>query len=366
MPEAHVELVGLSKRFGSVAAVSEVSLAAPEGQVTTLLGPSGCGKTTLLRLIAGFMQPDAGEIRIKGRRVNEIPPQRRSTVVVFQDYALFPHLTVFENVAYGLRRRGLKGAEVTRRVEQMLSFLGLAGLDRMSPLQLSGGQQQRVALARALAVEPDVLLLDEPLSNLDATLRDEMRTELKRLQQQVGITTIYVTHDQSEALEMSDLVAVIDKGNIVQMGPPRDIYNRPASAFVAGFVGATNLMHAKVLREADPAGMGAVIIEGTQEIACTFQQPLATGDDIAVSIRPEAVELKPAGTPARPGLNRLNGTVLLGGFLGNMVRYSVKVGERTLQINASPETAFEIGCDVVLEFPGTAALGLPWERAKLA
>src|SRR3954447_7546659 len=267
MREAYVELVGLGKRFGTVTAVSGVSLAVPEGRVTTLLGPSGCGKTTLLRLIAGFIRPDEGEIRIKGRRVNEIPPQRRSTVVVFQDYALFPHLTVFENVAYGLRRRGLKGAEVTRRVQQMLSFLGLTGLDRLSPLKLSGGQQQRVALARALAVEPDVLLLDEPLSNLDAKLRVRVRTELKEIQRSLGKTTILVTHDQEEALSISDRIAVLDAGQIRQVGSPYEVYSRPADRFVADFVGIANFVPG-IVRTAGPNGtvvdclLGRLRIEG--------------------------------------------------------------------------------------------------------
>jgi len=236
MSEAHVELIGLSKRFGSVAAVSEVSLAAPEGQVTTLLGPSGCGKTTLLRLIAGFMQPDAGEIRIKGRRVNEIPPQRRSTVVVFQDYALFPHLTVFENVAYGLRRRGLKGAEVTRRVEQMLSFLGLAGHDRTSPLQLSGGQQQRVAIARALALRPEVLLLDEVTSALDPELVNEVLDTIRDLAKD-GMTMLIVSHEMAFVREVASKVVMMDKGKVVEVGTPADIFDRPRSERAREFVG---------------------------------------------------------------------------------------------------------------------------------
>src|SRR6476661_5960803 len=247
MRESYVELVGLHKSYGGVPAVSDVSLAVPEGRVTTLLGPSGCGKTTLLRLIAGFMQPDEGEIRIKGRRVNEVPPQRRSTVIVFQDYALFPHLSVFENVAYGLRRRRVSRPDRERRVDEMLAFLGLAGAGRQSPLQLSGGQQQRVALARALVVEPDVLLLDEPLSNLDAKLRVRVRTELKEIQRSLGKTTILVTHDQEEALSISDRVAVMEAGRIRQIGTPYEVYTQPVDAFVADFLGIANFLPATVM-----------------------------------------------------------------------------------------------------------------------
>src|SRR5262249_1714078 len=204
------------------------------------------GKATLLRLIAGFVQPDAGEIRTRGRRVNELPPQRRSTVIVFQDYALFPHLTVFENVAYGLRRRGLPAGDVSRRVRDMLAFLGLEPHAALFPLRLSGGQQQRVALARALVVEPDGLLLDEPLSNLDAKLRARVRTELKEIQQSLGKTTILVTHDQEEALSISDRVAVMDAGRIRQVGTPLEVYGRPVDRFVADFVGIANFVGATV------------------------------------------------------------------------------------------------------------------------
>jgi ABC-type Fe3+/spermidine/putrescine transport system ATPase subunit len=334
MSEAHVELIGLSKRFGSVAAVSEVSLAAPEGQVTTLLGPSGCGKTTLLRLIAGFMQPDAGEIRIKGRRVNEIPPQRRSTVVVFQDYALFPHLTVFENVAYGLRRRGLKGAEVTRRVEQMLSFLGLAGLDRTSPLQLSGGQQQRVALARALAVEPDVLLLDEPLSNLDAKLRVRVRTELKEIQRSLGKTTILVTHDQEEALSISDYIAVMEAGRIRQTGTPFEVYARPADAFVADFVGIANFVPATV-RSVDPDTIALDTPIGL--LVARNAGGLTLGQCVTVVLRPTALRLC-----ATPQQGRTQAALRSSSFLGELRRHHLKLGELSLVVDQLPEESGEV------------------------
>lgn len=369
-----LEVSGLSKIFvmsedGIAGGIREASFSLKPGTFFTLLGPSGCGKTTTLRCIAGLERPDRGTIRLgdqvlfDGASGVTVPLNRRNIGMVFQSYAIWPHMTVFENVAFPLRvskDRKYSKAETTGMVDDALKRVGLDGFQTRSSTRLSGGQQQRVALARAIVRQPKLLLLDEPLSNLDATLRDEMRTELKRLQQQVGITTIYVTHDQTEALEMSDLVAVIDKGNVVQMGPPREIYGRPKSAFVAGFVGATNLVRGKVTRPLNGKGLGAVVLEGGEEIACAFQEMLPAGEDIAVSIRPESMDLQPLGAPARDGFNRLKGTVTLSGFLGNMIRYNVKVGGRTFQINMEPETAFEIGSDVFLEFPGSAALGVPW------
>jgi len=313
----YVELRHLGKRFGDVAAVADVSLDIPEGEITTLLGPSGCGKTTLLRLIAGFFPPDAGEIRIKGARVDHLPPQRRSTAIVFQDYALFPHLKVFENVAYGLRRRRVPGPEIARRVRDILDFLGLQGLEAASPLQLSGGQQQRVALARALVVEPDVLLLDEPLSNLDAKLRVRVRTELKEIQRSLGKTTIFVTHDQEEALSVSDRVAIMDAGRIRQVGTPVEVYTRPADRFVADFVGIANLV---------PGTVRALTVEGL-----VLDSPLGTltlpprpgaapGQRVTILLRPEAIRLFGA-----PGPDRIPARIRSTSFLGGMRRHHLQV-----------------------------------------
>jgi len=323
--DRYVELVHLSKRFGALEAVSDVSLAVPEGRITTLLGPSGCGKTTLLRLIAGFMQPDAGEIRIKGRRINEVPPQRRSTVVVFQDYALFPHLSVFENVAYGLRRRGIKGADIRRRVMDMLEFLGLAGRDSLSPAALSGGQQQRVALARALVVEPDVLLLDEPLSNLDAKLRVRVRTELKEIQQSLGKTTILVTHDQEEALSISDHVAVMASGRIRQSGTPLDVYARPVDQFVADFIGITNFVPATV-RAATPDG--AVLESPIGRLTTGRGKDFAVGQSVVVILRPTALRLW-----ATPQPGGVRAEVRSTSFLGEVRRYHLQVGALRLVVD---------------------------------
>ena len=341
MHDAYVELTGVSKRFGAVAAVQDVSLAVPEGRVTTLLGPSGCGKTTLLRLVAGLMRPDAGEIRIKGVRVNDVPPQRRSTVIVFQDYALFPHLNVFENVAYGLRRRRAPATEITRRVHDMLAFLGLSGQDAASPLRLSGGQQQRVALARALVVEPDVLLLDEPLSNLDAKLRTRVRTELKEIQRSLGKTTILVTHDQEEALSMSDRVAVMEAGRIRQVGAPVDLYMRPADRFVADFVGIANFV---------PATIRAIAPDGEIQMESPLG-PLqarangtyATGQAITVLVRPGAVVLS-----GEPGEHRVRATIRSSSFLGDARRHQVEVGGLRLIVDQPVGSGDEVRSEMWL------------------
>ena len=340
MDETHVELDAVSKRFGTVAAVTAVSLDIPEGRFTTLLGPSGCGKTTLLRLIAGFLQPDSGEIRIRGTRVNEVPPQRRSTVIVFQDYALFPHLSVFENVAYGLRRRGVKAPEITRRVREMLAFLGLERHGAAAPLELSGGQQQRVALARALVVEPDVLLLDEPLSNLDAKLRTRVRTELKEIQQALGKTTVLVTHDQEEALSISDRVAVMEAGRVRQVGTPLEVYARPADHFVADFVGVANFLAATV-RAVTPEGVVVESPLGT--LTARAPGPFAEGQAVTLVLRPTAVRLA-----AGPGPGRLHATIRSTSFLGAVRRHQVQIGDLRLVVDEPLGEAEEARAEVWL------------------
>src|SRR5687767_13199599 len=245
---AFVELSGLTKRYGDLAVVKDVSLAIDKGLLVCLLGPSGCGKTTTLRLVAGFIEPNEGTIRVGGRTISSPartePPERRNMSMIFQSYALWPHMTVFENVAYGLRLRNLPRQDVKRRVEGILAVTKLAPLAGRYPGELSGGQQQRVSLARALVVEPEILLLDEPLSNLDANLREEMRFEIRRLHEAFGITTLYVTHDQAEAMVISDRVAVLEHGRLVQVGTSEEIFERPRTRFVAEFIGRTNLVEA--------------------------------------------------------------------------------------------------------------------------
>jgi spermidine/putrescine transport system ATP-binding protein len=237
-----VELVGVTKRFGDQTAVDDVDLQVRQGEFLSLLGPSGCGKTTTLRLIAGFERPDAGEIRIGGQDVASLPPYRRPVNTVFQSYALFPHLSVVDNVAYGLKQRGLKRRDRAKKARELLDLVHLGGVEARKPRQLSGGQQQRVALARALVMTPKVLLLDEPLGALDLKVRKALQIELKRIQETVGITFVYVTHDQEEALAMSDRVAVMNHGRIEQLAPPQDVYDRPATDFVAEFIGDTNFV----------------------------------------------------------------------------------------------------------------------------
>jgi ABC-type Fe3+/spermidine/putrescine transport system ATPase subunit len=310
---ADVRLVEVSKRFGTMTAVDRVSLHVPEGQFTTLLGPSGCGKTTTLRMIAGFYPPDNGDVFIGGTRVNDLPPYRRQTAMVFQEYALFPHMTVFENVAYGLRMRGVASSEVRRRVAAALALVGLSGVEGKFPARLSGGQQQRVALARALIVEPEVLLLDEPLSNLDAKLRVRVRTEIRLLQQQLGKTAIYVTHDQEEALAISDRIAVMEGGRIQQIGTPLEIYHHPANRFVADFVGLANFVDAERL--------GPTRVRAGDATLHVADRAGAAGP-VTLVLRPEALRLH---TRAPDGaVNLLPGRVTASSFLGTLARYWVE------------------------------------------
>jgi ABC-type Fe3+/spermidine/putrescine transport system ATPase subunit len=287
---AHLRLSHITKRFGETTAVDDVSLDIPKGAFATLLGPSGCGKTTTLRMIAGFYDPDQGDIWLGARRLNDLAPNRRGTAMVFQDYALFPHMTVRGNVSYGLRVLRVKRDDLRSRVDETLAFVGLARHADRYPSQLSGGQQQRVALARALVIRPQVLLLDEPLSNLDAKLREQLRWELRALQRRLGMTFVYVTHDQEEALSMSDWIAVMNEGRVEQAGAPAEVYYRPRTRFVAGFVGSVNLVPAEVLG-----------LKGG---------PLC--------IRPETIRI------SRDGAGAVSGDVKRSAFLGGYRRYWVE------------------------------------------
>ena len=282
-----VELRDIHKSFGSFTAVGGVSLSIRGGEFLTLLGPSGCGKTTLLRMISGFETPDSGTVWLDGRDVTGLPPYRRDVNQVFQSYALFPHLSVADNVAFGLRVRHVAKAEVRRRVAAAVELVSLAGMEGRKPHQLSGGQRQRVALARALVCEPKVLLLDEPLAALDAKLRRSMQVELKRLQARVGITFVFVTHDQEEALTMSDRIAVLNAGMIQQLGTPADLYHRPATAFVATFLGQANLLPCTVT---DRAGGRVRLGDGT-DLACDPAALAAGGDDVLLMVRPERLRV---------------------------------------------------------------------------
>jgi spermidine/putrescine ABC transporter ATP-binding subunit len=347
----------VGKRFGPVLAVDQVSLDVLDGELFTLLGPSGCGKTTLLRLIAGFHRPDAGRIRFDERDVTDLPPYARNIGMVFQNYALWPHMTVFQNVAYGLRLRRVRGAELETRVAEGLRKVNLSGLGARYPGQLSGGQQQRVALARALVLSPDILLLDEPLSNLDAKIRVQVRAEIRTLQQELGITTVYVTHDQEEALSLSDRVAVMRDGRVLQLGPPRELYERPRTRFVADFVGTNNLVPGRVrVREGDVAtvdtALGAIRARaGMVEV----------GQRCVLAVRPENVTL---ATEAVPGDgNRCAGRIMLAAYLGNTLRYDVEAaGGLTLKADIRDPWLHEPlarGTAVTLDFPPSVTLALP-------
>jgi ABC-type Fe3+/spermidine/putrescine transport system ATPase subunit len=288
MEEIHLRISNVSKHFGRVQALKEVSLEIPRGSFTTFLGPSGCGKTTLLRTIAGFYETEKGEISIGGRPINDVPSHLRGAVMVFQDYALFPHMNIRENIVYGLKIKKLPREEIERRLAKTVSYLGVGDLLTRSPAQISGGQQQRVALARAVVMEPEVLLLDEPLSNLDAKLRINIRAELRQLQKRLGITTIYVTHDQAEALALSDQVAVMNEGAIIQVGSPWDIYFKPRSAFVASFVGTANLLKGRVSAS---SAAGALAEVGRARLRLEEKGEIpSSGTGVMLCIRPETIE----------------------------------------------------------------------------
>ena len=323
---AHLRVDHITKRFGATKAVDDVSFEVPRGSFATLLGPSGCGKTTTLRMIAGFYDPDEGDILLSGKRINELPAHRRGTAMVFQDYALFPHMTVKDNVGYGLRVQGVSGKERERRINETLEFVGLGGLGGRWPNQLSGGQQQRVAVGRALVVRPEILLLDEPLSNLDAKLRESLRWELRDLQQQLKMTFIYVTHDQDEALSLSDWIAVMNAGRVEQAGTPWEIYYHPRTAFLADFVGAVNLLPATV-REM----RGTEVVVSFGERSLTVNVPLGlsltVGADVRLCVRPEAVGLAARG--ASPDGAAFPGTVARKAFLGDLMRAVGHLGDVT-------------------------------------
>jgi spermidine/putrescine ABC transporter ATP-binding subunit len=322
MAEPAVELVDISKFFADVPAVDRIDLTVAPGEFLTLLGPSGCGKTTTLNLIAGFLVPDAGSIRLAGRAVDRLPSFRRDIGIVFQDYALFPHMSVAENVAFGLKMRRVARPEIERRVAEALELVHLGGFGVRRPLALSGGQRQRVALARALVIRPTVLLLDEPLSNLDLKLREEMRLEITALQRRLGITMVMVTHDQGEALAVSDRIAVMNHGRIEQLGDAHAVYENPASRFVADFIGATNFLPGRA-REAAAAGGLCAVTSEAGEMRVLAPQALRTGDPVEIAVRPE--RLRFAGE-AVPGALSLAGTVLRHVYLGGHTETHVRTG----------------------------------------
>ena len=324
-------------------AVDSINVNIKPGDFVTLLGPSGCGKTTTLRMIAGFESPDEGEIYLGDQPINELTPNKRDTAMVFQSYALFPHMNIFDNVAYGLKLRKVPKDEIRTRVFDMLKLVGLEGMENRYTNQLSGGQQQRVALARALIVEPGVLLFDEPLSNLDAKLRVSMRTEIRRIQQQFGITAIYVTHDQSEAMSISDNIIIMNKGVIAQMGTPQQIYYNPVSEFVADFIGEANFLKANVLSvESDHVD---VEFQGVRFPVRKPETPVAAGEEHTVMLRPEGVRVSEKGI--------LPCKVVLSCFMGSYQNYHVMVGDLLVRITDNHPVGrrvFNVGEDAWLDF----------------
>jgi iron(III) transport system ATP-binding protein len=350
---ASVELRGLTKRFGSLAVVDDVSLMVDHGKLVCLLGPSGCGKTTTLRLIAGFLEPSDGEIRLGDRLVSSkaktLPPEQRKMSMIFQSYALWPHMTVADNITYGLRLRRQPGDTIAKKLGAILDTTKLEPLAQRYPAELSGGQQQRVALARALIVEPETLLLDEPLSNLDANLREEMRFEIRRLHDEYRYTTVYVTHDQSEAMTTADLIAVMNGGKIDQLGSPQDIYDRPESEFVARFIGAANVIRGTA-RDTNHVAFANTTLE-------VVGAPLTTGQSAAVAIRQHDIAL---ATQASQDLrNTLPARVLRQVFLGATRDYLVEVSDGTsLRIVTSPGIVVAEGSEVWLTLPAARCRAL--------
>ena len=341
-----IQLLDLEKRFREVRAVDGVSLEVAAGEFFSLLGPSGCGKTTTLRMIGGFELPTGGTILLRGRDVTADPPDKRPVNMVFQNYALFPHLDVGDNVAFGLKRKGVAKDETARRVGEALELVHLTGYERRKPNQLSGGQQQRVALARALVNRPNVLLLDEPLGALDLKLRRQLQVELKRIQAEVGITFVYVTHDQEEALTMSDRIAVMHAGKVEQLGTPEELYERPATRFVADFIGSTNLLRGRI--EAD----GRVRLE-SGEVAHVAHDGMPDGSEVEISVRPEAISIVPASAE-----DAIKATVEQAAYLGTTISYQLRTAGGLALTVLSPKTGVRlpVGSDVAVTWSPSEAL----------
>lgn len=355
---ANLKMEGLGKAYGTTWAVRDLTLTVDDGEFVTLLGPSGCGKTTTLRMVAGFVQPSSGNIAVDGRLLSSsadnrmVPPERRGMGMVFQSYAVWPHMTVFENVAYPLRRGGRPQGEIESRTRQALAMVHLDRLGVRYPHQLSGGQQQRVALARALVMEPSVLLLDEPLSNLDARLREQMRFEIKELHERLHITVVYVTHDQSEAMVLSSRIAVMEEGRVVQVGTPEEVYESPANPFVATFVGVANFLPAQVVARVAGGTRVRVLDDGAGSQDLTVAGGDATGR-VFVCIRPEALAFDPQGV--------LRGRILRRTYLGNTLDYLVQIGPHEVRVSVPAGGVLPQGEEVRLSvrraivYPDTSA-----------
>ena len=340
---SRVRLDGITRRYGDHVALEKLDLTVKEGEFLTLLGPSGCGKTTTLRLIAGFLAPSSGRIYFDDEDVSDRPPSKRLIGMVFQDYALFPHMTIADNVGFGLRERGAARAEIRRRVGELLDLVQLPGLEDRYPSQLSGGQRQRVALARAVAFPPRVLLMDEPLGALDLKLREAMQDEIQRIQRELGITTVYVTHDQTEAMTMSDRIAVMDRGRLVQLATAEELYNHPRNRFVADFIGKINIVPVAALRHEN----GATTVRVAGNLIRVGEARASEGGDIVLAVRPEHLQLRPVATAVN-GENALSGRVAEVRYSGNLVRCGVDVGDGIiLVVETSPENALAVAGQAV-------------------
>ena len=356
---AEIRLVNLRKRYGSTPALHGITLTVRRGELLALLGPSGCGKTTTLQIVAGFLAPDVGEVWVGDRLLSSpqgaVPPERRRMSLVFQSYALWPHMTVFQNVAFGLEMDRVARAELAQRVKRMLEIVNLAGYEARYPHELSGGQQQRVALARALVVQPDTLLLDEPLSNLDANLREQMRFEIRRIHQETGITMIYVTHDQAEAMVIADRIAVMNHGIVEQVGSPQEIYTRPRSRFVAAFIGQTNCLPGRLVAP-------GLVRCGALEFRASGGDEFNIGDDVVLCVRPRAVCVRPRGSDAKapaPGndANMVSGRLTQQAYLGDLQDLHVALpGGVQIRALAPAGEPYEAGQEVIIELPADGCL----------
>ncbi len=348
---AFIEIQNLFKHFKNVVAVNHIQLEVAQGELLTLLGPSGCGKTTTLRCIAGLEKPEEGDIIIDGIPMLSggfVPPAKRGIGMVFQNYAVWPHMKVFNNIVYGLKLQKLSRESIREKAQQVLALVGLKGLEDRYPSQLSGGQQQRVALARALVTNPKVLLLDEPLSNLDAKLREELRFEIKSLVRRMGITSVYVTHDQAEAMVISDRIAVMDSGNVVQIGTPHEIYETPANRFVADFIGTMNFMAGEVFEVFHDKETAAVRTEFCEKLICTTPNvaDITPGKKVYASIRPEDVEV--SADSLKAGENRFKGTIVHKAYLGNFLYFFVRVNGTMIRVQAPHHLPQEEGQEIHL------------------
>lgn len=348
---AFIEIQNLFKRFQKVVAINRIQLEVNEGEMLTLLGPSGCGKTTTLRCIAGLEKPEEGDIVIDGKPMLSqgfVPPSKRGIGMVFQNYAVWPHMKVFNNIAYGLKLQKIPKKEIHESVHNVLALVGLAGLENRYPSQLSGGQQQRVALARALVRNPKVLLLDEPLSNLDAKLREELRFEIKSLVRRMGITSVYVTHDQAEAMVISDRIAVMDSGNVIQLGTAQEIYQKPANKFVADFIGTMNFMSGEIVEVLQDTDQVYVSTEFSKKLLCQTKDSSDTisGKKVHASIRPEDVEV--FTDPPKATENIFKGTIAHKAYLGNFLYFFVNINDTMIRVQVSHHLPQEEGEEIYL------------------